>query len=137
MSRMVIFRASCAELSRAKVEPHFPSGSSSDILAQHLDYSDGPSPEPGDRLPEHCGNGHLQASSSRPGPWRVVAVDEYVGNTGCEPFDSVVICSCEYAPIPDEENLWSQNQLGQVSLDSFGGDAAAYENWKSKQAVLA
>ena len=137
MGRLVIFKASCSELRQAQLEPQFPSGAFSDILAQHLDYSDGPAPKPGDRLNEHQGNGHLQAGSWRPGPWRVVSVEEYPGNTGQESFAEVVICSCEYAPLPDEVNPWNLSQLGQPSLESFGGDVAAYEAWKARQMVMA
>lgn len=137
MSRLVIFKASAAELNRAQVEPSFPGGSFSDILAQHFDYSDGPGPVPGARLTEYRGNGHLQASSWRPGPWRVVAVDEYVGNTGQESFTEVVVCSCEYLPLPEDINPWHLSQLAEPSLDSFGGDTAAYNAWKAKQVVMA
>lgn len=113
MSRLVIFKASCEELRRAGVEPSFPGGSFSDILAQHFDYSDGPGPVPGARLTEYRGNGHLKASFWRPGPWQIVTVDEYVCRTGQEEFSEVAICHCEYLPLPEDVNPWYISHLAK------------------------
>jgi len=68
-------------------------------------------------------------------PWRVSRVDEYVGNTGQEAMDDVVIAYCAYAPLPEDQNPWVETAPAIVSPDSFGGDMAAYEEWKSRQVV--
>ena len=64
-------------------------------------------------------------------------VDTYAANTGFEEFDEVVVAYCEYAPLPEEENPWRKSQVGQITVDSFGGDVAAYEAWKAQQQVTA
>ncbi len=56
-------------------------------------------------------------------------------NTGQEAMDDVVIAYCAYAPLPEDENPWGETAPAIVSPDSFGGDMAAYEAWKSRQVV--
>lgn len=137
MSRLVIFKAPWDELAKASIHPSFPGGGSSDILTQTVDYSDGEPPNVGDRPLEYQDGGHLEASSTRFSPWRVSRVEEYVANTGMEEFSEVVVAYCEYSPLPEEENPWQKSILGKVSVDSFGGDAEAFEEWKRSQEVMA
>ncbi len=72
----------------------------------------------------------------RHSPWLVSQVEEYVANTGLEALGEVVICLCDYSPLPEEENPWVETAPPQVSLDSFDGDAAAYGAWQRSQAVM-
>jgi hypothetical protein len=50
-------------------------------------------------------------------------------------MDDVVIAYCAYAPLPENENPWVEMAPAIVSLESFGGDVAAYDAWKSRQVV--
>ncbi len=50
-------------------------------------------------------------------------------------MDDVVIAYCAYEPLPENENPWVETAPAIVSPDSFGGDLAAYEAWKSRQVV--
>jgi hypothetical protein len=135
MSRLVIFKAPYEELRKADISPTFPGGGSSDILCQYLDYADSAPPKVGDRTQEFRGNGHLKASSSRWSPWQVIKVEEYVANTGLEEFSEVLICTCEYAPLPEQENAWREGYAGPVTVENFGGDVEAFEAWQRSQTV--
>ncbi|ASC70309.1 hypothetical protein XM38_012460 [Halomicronema hongdechloris C2206] len=70
-------------------------------------------------------------------PWRVTKVDEYVGNTGQEDMDGIVVAYCTYDPLPEEQNPWVEVEPAIVSVESFDGDRAAYEAWKKTQVVTA
>lgn len=137
MARLVIFKAAWPELRKADLQPTFPGGGSSDILSQRLDYSDGAPPRVGDRTLEFKDAGHLEPSSSRLSPWRVARVEEYVGNTGLESMDEVVVAHCEYSPLPEEENPWTQSTMGQITVENFGGDTEAFTHWRESQRVTA
>lgn len=140
MSRITIFKAS--HLSDGEPRTLQPSGASTDILAQHLDYSNKPVPQTGYRLMEfktddtsatfdHQGG----VTHRRFSPWQVTRVDEYVANTGQELMDEVVVCYCNYVPLPEQDNPWVEVAPALVSVESFGGDVAAYEAWRATQAV--
>jgi hypothetical protein len=112
------------------------------LLGQYFDYSNGPAPDVGYRLPEFKYDDAVATFDHRGGvthqrlsPWNVSRVDEYVGNTGQETMDDVVIAYCAYAPLPENENPWVEMAPAIVSLESFGGDVAAYDAWKSRQVV--
>lgn len=137
MSKLVIFKASWNELEQAAVRPTFPDGSSSDILAQTIDFSDGPLPKVGDHIREYRDNGHLKASSTRLSPWRVTRVEAYAANTGLEEFDEVVVAYCEYSPLHGEDNPWRESALGQITVENFGGDVDAFDQWKRIQQTAA
>jgi len=126
MSRLIIFTAAWSELEAAGVYPTFPDGGSSNILSQRLDYSEGGPPAVGERLLEYRDNGHLQPSSYRFSPWQVAKVEEFPGATRLEFVEEIVVASCCYAPLSEEENPWHTAQLGHTTLESFGGDSAAY-----------
>ena len=95
------------------------------ILAEHF-FSSGQTPEIGDRLGEHKTDedGKFYA---RVGDWVVDRVESYVPDlpVGTE-FTEVVICFCKYDPIEPE---WIPQGKSIVSLDSFGGDLEAFQNW--------
>lgn len=137
MSRLIIYKAPWSELSKAGVSTTFPDGGSSDILSQKIDYSDSAPPQIGDRTLEFLENGHLEASSTRLSPWRVAKVEEYAANTGVEEFSEVVVATCEYAPLPDASNPWHRSRLGSITVENFGGDEAAFEQWQRSQSVPA
>ncbi|MBD2107034.1 hypothetical protein H6F49_08710 [Nodosilinea sp. FACHB-13] len=44
--------------------------------------------------------------------WRVSRVDKYVGNTGQEAMDDVVIVYCAYGPLLENENPWVETGSG-------------------------
>jgi hypothetical protein len=43
-------------------------------------------------------------------------------------FTEVVICWCKYSPV---EPVWVPQGKSIVSVESFGGDRAAFEEWKA------
>ncbi|NET39003.1 MAG: hypothetical protein F6K19_44690 [Cyanothece sp. SIO1E1] len=116
-----------------------PSGGLTDILAQHFDSSDIPTPEPGDRLSESKKlEGHQDSmfpdspTHYREGDWQVKRVEEYTPELPTSEFDLIVICYCVYAPIEPD---WQPLRRMPVSLDSFGGDTEAFEAWQQSQKV--
>jgi hypothetical protein len=142
MSRLVIFKAEDSSAPGWEARTLQVSGSLTDLLGQYFDYSNGPAPDVGYRLPEFKHDDAAATFDHRGGvthqrlsPWNVSRVDEYVGNTGQETMDDVVIAYCAYAPLPENENPWVEMAPAIVSLESFGGDVAAYDAWKSRQVV--
>lgn len=143
MKRLIIFKTADPQ---AEGWEHrtFPGGALSDILAQHYDYSDRPLLEPGYRLPEFKHDDSTATFDHRGGithrresPWKVVRVEEFVGNTGLESLEEVAIAYCEYAPLSESENPWTETEPAHISPNSFGGDMEAFEQWRSKQQVIA
>jgi hypothetical protein len=141
MSRLIIFKAKPHSPGR-ETRTLQPSGALTDFLGQHFDYSGDSPPESGYRLPEFKQDDQAATFDHRGGithrrlsPWCVAKIDEYVGNTGQEEMGEVLIAYCDYAPLPDRENPWVETQPATVSAESFGGDVAAYEQWKSTQVV--
>ena len=107
------------------------------ILAEHFDSSDKPIPEPGYRPPEfvrvealHDSSQHGTSTHYRPGDWEVTRVEAYTPDIPMGEFDLVVICDCQYNPINAPLSPMPERQ---VSIDSFGGDKAAYEEWLASQ----
>jgi hypothetical protein len=49
-------------------------------------------------------------------------------------FDMVVICYCKYSPINATLKPMPERE---VSVDSFGGDEVAYQQWLESQKQLA
>jgi len=107
------------------------------IISEHWDSSDKPMPEPGDRPLEfvrvealHDPNQHAHSTHYRHGDWEVVRVETYTPDVPMGKYDMIVICYCKYNPI--DAPLKSMPDR-QVSLDSFGGDRAAYAQWLESQ----
>ena len=80
------------------------------LLAQYYDSSDSPAPDEGYRLSSYKQaevDGVTRNTHHRPGPWSVETVESYLPDLpmGTE-FGEVVICTCDYTPLPDDENPW-------------------------------
>ncbi|NJK38247.1 MAG: hypothetical protein HC835_11365 [Oscillatoriales cyanobacterium RM2_1_1] len=112
-------------------------GSLTKNLFEHYDCSDRELPEPGYRPPEfirvealHDPSQHGQSTHYRKGDWEVTRVETYTPDLPLGEFDMIVICFCEYNPINAPLKPMPPRQ---VSLDSFGGDEAAYKAWKESQ----
>jgi hypothetical protein len=115
------------------------SNSLTSILAEHFDSSDDGLPEIGYRPPEFVRVEQFvdpQFPSAkthyRQGDWEVARVETYeheVGRPYAE-YDMVVICYCKYNPINAPLKPMPERQ---VSVDSFGGDKEAYEQWLESQ----
>lgn len=110
-----------------------------DILAEHYDCSDKPIPEPGYRPTEfirvdqlHDPKQHGYSTHYRKGDWEVTRVETYTSDlpTPHSQYDMVVICHCKYNPINAPLKPMPERQ---VSVDSFGGDKEAYEQWLESQ----
>ncbi len=83
MSRLVIFKADDSSAPGWEARTLEPSGSLTDLLGQHFDYSNGSAPEVGYRLPEFKHDDVAATFDHRGGvphqrlsPWRVSKVDE-------------------------------------------------------------
>lgn len=107
------------------------------ILAEHWNSSDAPLPEPGYRPTEfirvdalHDPKEHGYSTHYRKGDWEVVRVETYTRGLPTSEYDRVVICYCKYSPINATLHPMPQRQ---VSVDSFGGDEAAYQQWLESQ----
>jgi hypothetical protein len=107
------------------------------ILAEHWDSSEKPIPEPGYRPTEfirvdalHNSAEHGYSTHYRPGDWEVTRVETYSSDLPIGEFERVVICYCKYNPI---NAPLKPMPARQVSVDSFGGDQAAYEQWLASQ----
>jgi hypothetical protein len=110
------------------------------ILAEYFDSSDSPIPEPGYRPTEfvridaeHNSDFHGWSTHYKTGDWEVVRVHTYTPDIpvpyGGE-FDTIVLCYCRYNPIDAPLKPMPERQ---VSVDSFGGDEAAYQQWLAVQ----
>lgn len=69
---------------------------------------------------------------SRAGDWVVVGDPEvFDGVAGLSSYDEVILCRCIYSPLPVDENPWMEinRPYPMVTVDSFGGDEAAYADW--------
>ncbi|MDV3349918.1 hypothetical protein QGP82_14530 [Leptothoe sp. LEGE 181152] len=92
------------------------------LLEQHFDSTpEGKIPEMGYRLSER----NAEGTHIRPGPWVVESVDSYLPDLPVgSGFAEVVICECGYAPLPEDENPWTEiARSNQVTFDdSFGGN---------------
>lgn len=107
------------------------------ILAEYFDSSDEPIPEPGYRPLEfirvdalHDPGKHAYSTHYRTGDWEVSRVETYTPDIPMGDFDMVVICYCKYNPIDAPLKPMPDRQ---VSIASFGGDKAAYEQWLESQ----
>jgi hypothetical protein len=109
------------------------------ILAEYFDSSDRPIPQPGYRPTEfvrveaeHEPNSHGWSTHYKTGDWEVSRVETYTSDAegSASEFGMVVICYCRYNPIDAKLKLMPDRQ---VSIDSFGGDRAAYECWLESQ----
>lgn len=98
------------------------------ILEEHFDSSGGAIPEVGDRLTEGKKDDD-GTYYSRWGDWVVDRVESYLPDVPVgQEFTEVVICWCKYSPI---EPVWVPQGKSIVSVESFGGDRAALEQWKA------
>ncbi len=107
------------------------------ILAEHWDSSSKPAPEPGYRPKEfihvnalHDPSQHAHSTHYRKSDWEVVRVETYSSDLPMGKYDMIVICYCRYNPINAPLHPMPQRQ---VSVDSFGGDEAAYQQWLESQ----
>ncbi|HIK33365.1 MAG TPA: hypothetical protein IGS17_15885 [Oscillatoriales cyanobacterium M59_W2019_021] len=98
------------------------------ILQEHFDSSGRPIPEVGERLTE--GKKDEDGTHySRWGDWVVDRVESYLPDLPVgQEFTEVVICWCKYSPV---EPVWVPQGKSIVSVESFGGDVEAFEEWKA------
>jgi len=107
------------------------------IISEHWDSSDKPIPEPGYRPTEfirvdalHDPGQHAHSTPYRKGDWEVARVETYTPDVPMGKYDMIVICYCKYNPINAPLKPMPERQ---VSVDSFGGDEAAYKQWLESQ----
>lgn len=112
-------------------------GSLTKTLCEHYDCSNKALPEPGYRPPEFIrveqfADPKYPESSThyRTGDWEVTRVETYTPEVPVSDFDMIVICYCQYNPINAPLKPMPERQ---VSIDSFGGNKEAYEQWLASQ----
>ena len=102
-------------------------------IAEHHCSSGKPSPEAGNRLTETIPE---NKDSFRDSGWEVIRVERYIAETdssNSNEFDEICICYCSYKPLLNEEQWTKQSHRLPASVDSFGGDREAYEEWLRSQ----
>lgn len=136
MRKYIIFRAEKREPGWKERKLQHTQGLTR-ILAEHFDSSDQPIPEPGYRPTEfirvdslHNPDEHGYSTHYRHGDWEVTRVETYTPDVPMGEFDMVVMCYCKYSPINASLKPMPDRQ---VSVDSFGGDKEAYEQWLETQ----
>lgn len=101
------------------------------ILNETFDSSGGAIPEAGERLTDDKKDDD-GTYYSRWGDWVVDRVESYLPDMPVgQEFTEVVICWCKYSPV---EPVWVPQGKSIVSVESFGGDRAAFEKWKLENA---
>jgi hypothetical protein len=107
------------------------------IISEHWDSSDKEIPEPGYRPPEFIRVNQFadpsypkSSTHYRKGDWEVLRVETYTPDVPMGKYEMIVICYCKYNPINAPLKPIPQRQ---VSVDSFGGDQQAYEQWLESQ----
>lgn len=136
MRKYIIFRAEKRESGWKERKLQHTQGLTR-ILAEHFDSSDSPIPEAGYRPTEfirvdalHDPSEHGYSTHYRQGEWEVVRVETYTPDMPMGEFDMIVICHCKYSPVNAPLQPMPERQ---VSIDSFGGNQAAYEQWLASQ----
>ena len=108
-----------------------------DILAEHYDCSNKPIPEPGyrplefirvDKLYDPLQHGY--STHYHLSDWEVTRVESYTPDLSHNHYNTVVICYCQYNPINAPLKPMPERQ---ISIDSYGGDKKAYEDWLESQ----
>lgn len=128
LNRYIIWRANWNE--KQGWRTFSGSRSLTGILAENF-FSSGKTPEVGGRITE--GKKDEDGTHySRWGDWVVDRVESYVPDLPVgQEFTEVVICWCKYDPV---EPVWVPQGKSIVSVESFGGDREAFENWKAENA---
>lgn len=100
------------------------------ILNEGWYYAAG-DPEPGERLIQYrTQDGQEESGWS---PWVVDRVESYPANIpGLQQYSEIVLCLCKNSPVEPD---WKPVGPGIVSVDSFGGDVEAFEEWKRSEAA--
>lgn len=136
MRKYIIFRAEKREPGWEQRKLEHTQGLTR-ILAEHFDSSNKPIPEPGYRPTEfvrvdslHNSKQHGYSTHYRAGDWEVARVETYTPDVPIGEFDMVVICYCKYSPVNAPLKPMPERQ---VSIDSFGGNKEAYEQWLASQ----
>jgi hypothetical protein len=105
-----------------------PSGGLTDILSESWNWKDA-APAVGDRVREFTNleNPGKGVTHGKDGDWQVTDIHEFTSPTD---ETRIIIAHCQYAPIQSE---WEALNRITPHLDSFGGDAEAYESWLADQ----
>lgn len=122
-NKYIIYRANWGE---AKGWRTFSGTRSLTGILEERFYSSGKIPEVGDRTldTKKDANGITYAKD---GDWIIDRVESYLPDVPVgQEFTEVVICYCKYDPIDAE---WIPQGKSIISLDSFGGDEKAFQNW--------
>ncbi len=141
MRKWIVFRAEKRQPGW-KDRKYAHTGSLTKTLFEHYDCSDKALPKLGYRPPEFIrvdqftdSNYPESSTHYRQSDWEVTRVETYTPDipVGMD-FDMVVICYCKYSPINTHLKPMPEHQ---VSVDSFGGDEVAYQQWLESQKQLA
>ena len=146
MRRLVLFKADRGELEKYRRQTQTQIGQSFyrvanansvpsliNTIAEHYDSSGNSAPTVGYRLTETVSE---ERDSFRDSGWEVIRVEEYTPDIpppyGAG-FDAICLCYCAYKPLAPEETWTKKAHRIAPSLDSFGGDEKAYQDWLATQ----
>ena len=136
MRKWIVFRAEKRQPGWEE-RKYAHTGSLTKTLFEHYDCSDKALPEPGYRPPEFlrvnqlADSNYPEASTHyRDSDWEVTRVETYTPDLPTGKYDMIVICYCQYNPINAPLHPMPERQ---VTVDSFGGDEAAYKEWLASQ----
>lgn len=141
MATWILYRAADSDVSG---EPREMSnsrttflGGLTSILTESWDYGSNPLPKAGDRFSITKKSGHTTNgwpdTYSAPSDWVVTDVRVYETEPGAD-YDRIVVCTCLYAPIPEDQRQWRYCPVGQVSAVNFGDDESATQSFESFKA---
>jgi hypothetical protein len=106
MGKYIIFKTESMSDSAWEERVLAHTGALTDILAEHYDSSNSPTPTQGYRLREYhkieqFADSKFPGASthSRIGDWEVTRVEEYPSGQPSSDFEAIVICYCRYSPV--------------------------------------
>lgn len=138
MGTWIIFQV--GEAGNSGINPKNAFGGLTNILTEHWDYSGKEGPKVGYRpeiskTTEEETNGWPD-SFRAPGDWVVSSVVSYSADAEAEAeFDRIIVCTCNYDPISEEDRPWKYVPVAPVTALSFGeGPEAeeAFRKWKEE-----
>ena len=138
MRKYIIFKAQSMSAEGWENRMLAHTGATTDILCEYYNSSDEPLPQPGNRpyefyRIEEFDDPQFPDSDThyRVGDWEVVRVEQYPTAEPGSNYDLIAVCYCQYAPKPSP---LMPVPSARISIDSFGGDEAAYQQYLESNA---
>ncbi len=136
MAKWIIFRVGDDKGSNFHHNNAF--GGLTEILTEHWDYSGKDAPSVGYRpsisKTEETETNGWPDTYSAPGDWVVKRVETYIADSSAE-YNEIVVCYCDYEPIPEGDRTWKYIPVAEVTALNFGDGTEAeeaFEKWKAE-----